>query len=423
MHEGHIDKVILKGEGLIRQPSGKICFIPYVLPQEEVRYSLTRKHKDFDEGHLEEVLSAHPLRITPKCPHFGLCQGCQLQHAPIELQREMKCQWLIEQFTRTCKQTPPPLPEMDPLQSWHYRRVVDFQWQQSKEGEALLGYAGKQGELIALSTCELIQGGQKSLQYAKTFMKASGFKAARVRFIQSRKKLAVIELPDTYHLEEHLIRVKALWPYPGLDGLMLTHRFEKLLGLGAEEIEDEVHGLTISWHGLGFLQNHFEGSLAFYKWLEERMGSPGGSSFWLDLYCGVGITALMAARLGWQVKGLEISSPAIEIAKKNAARNQLTRAQFETADLNKGIKNFHFSSKKLGGILVNPPRTGIAKPLMESLCQLESSKLLYLSCDPATLCRDLKVFLDCGFHLKDWKAFDCFGQTSHFETAVWLERR
>lgn len=424
MQEGHVEKVIMKGEGLIREPSGKICFIPYVLPQEKILYQIDRERKDFDEGSLKELLEPHPLRTAPQCPHFGICEGCQLQHAPIELQRELKCSWLVDQFKRTCKQTPPPLPLMQPLEEWYYRRVVDFHWEkEAQESAGKLGYRNHEGKLIPITTCEIVRGGGQTVEKVYSFLAQTQLPQARVRYIQSNASLIVIELPSKEGVSTIIETLKNLWPYPGIDGHFLTYKFETLFHLGQQHIEEKIDGLHISWHGLGFLQNHLKGSLAFYKWLEERMLPFQEGALWLDLYCGTGVSALMAARQGWQVLAMEISAPAVEMARVNAKRNRLEASvSFEVQDLNRGLGQKWPSKKKLGGILVNPPRTGLSKPLIESINRSKCPRLLYLSCDPVTLCRDLQHFLSQGFYLKDWKAFDCFGQTSHFETAVWLER-
>lgn len=425
MNEGLIEKCIMGGDGLLKEPSGKVCFISYVLPGEKVSYEITNEHKAFNRARLLKVLEPSSLRIEPKCPHYGVCQGCQLQHAPIDWQRDMKRSWLIEQVKRTCKIEPPELPPMDLLLEWQYRRVADWHWENGK-----LGYRDSLGALIPISTCEIVQGSSQTVKKASALMQELELTKARIRWIQSSNKtIAVIELPSRESEKESIQKLKALWPYAGINGFHLVYQHQSLFQIGEAEIEEDIDGLLISWHAQGFLQNHLQGSLAFYKWLAERMkpiqtiDNPNQlNRNWLDLYCGTGITSLMAARLGWQVLGLEISAEAIKMAHKNGQVNQLAKqTHFEVCDLNRPLGK-KLIPKKLGGILVNPPRTGLSQPLLSFIQKSNCSKLLYLSCDPATFCRDLKELLVHGFQLRDWKAFDCFGQTSHFETAAELIR-
>jgi 23S rRNA (uracil1939-C5)-methyltransferase len=333
----------------------------------------------------------------------------------------MKRSWLLEQFKRVCKQTPPGLESMEALESWQYRRVVDWHWEKNE-----LGYRNAQGELIPISTCEIVQGGQKSLLKAKKLMQALNIESAKLRWIQnSERTLAVIEIPSLEKAPLIIEKISNFWPESELDGLHLVHKHEGLCHLGHQEIAENIEGLAIKWHVQGFLQNHLQGSLSFYRWLENKMERQESEtrSIWLDLYCGTGVTAIMAARQGWNVFGYEISAPAIKMARKNAKANKWdATCHFDVRDLNRPLDKLVPEPKKLGGILVNPPRTGLSRPIIEYINASACQKILYLSCDPATLCRDLKLFLENGFQLKDWKTFDCFAQTSHFETAAMLVR-
>lgn len=410
MPQGKVEKVAFGASGIIREPSGRLVFVPATLPQEHIEYEIEQAKPDFAKGRLLNIIKPHPLRHFAPCPHFGVCNGCELQHASYELQLQLKQQWLQEQFRRIAK-LDIDMPPIQGFKPWAYRRSVEWSFENGQ-----LGYKDAYGNVFAIYRCLLIENDLAALELVKELLAHLKITKARIRWVYQEKGLPILALETPATIDNKIM--EQFWRRENgqLAGLLLHKRRKIIRVYGQHRIKADVLGLEISWDSLGFLQNHFEGSLAFYQWLIDHLGSGGNL---LDLYCGVGITSLLAAKRGWQVTGMEISPVSIELAKENARANRLDACcRFSCCNLSQ--KPLDLSIYDV--LLTNPPREGMTPALVENIGQSHLRRVLYLSCHPATLARDVKALTQVGFSICALQAFDCFGQTTHFETAIALQR-
>jgi 23S rRNA (uracil1939-C5)-methyltransferase len=175
-------------------------------------------------------------------------------------------------------------------------------------------------------------------------------------------------------------------------------------------------GITCSYSPLGFVQNHAEQAGYLYDWILEKNKK---NKKILDLYCGVGATSLLLAKEGNEVVGVELNSTSVELAIQNKQYNRINNVQFSCADVEEALPKL-LASFTPDAIIVNPPKIGVTPGVLKILGE-SKSPITYISCNPPTLARDLEYLSRQGFILKDLQAFDMFPQTTHLETAVYLE--
>jgi 23S rRNA (uracil1939-C5)-methyltransferase len=411
MTSGKIEKLAFGAEGILREDSGRVVFIPYTLPNELVSYQIIEEKKDFARAKILNIIQSHPERCHAPCPHYEVCSGCQLQHASFHLQLEIKRLWLEEQLKRVAKIDYQVLP-LQSFKPWGYRRSVE--WSVEK---GIIGYRSSLSKHIPIQRCLLIPDDQRALMICSSLIQTFNIHTARIRWIQQKNQLPTAVIDCLSSINPKIL--DAAWSRleKDLRGIVICKGKKMTDYRGQYLIKDEVLGLTIHWNCTDFLQNNFEASLAFYDWIQLHLQGCGKL---LDLYCGVGITSLLAARKGWQVKGLEWSQTAIRLAKKNAQDNALiSQCHFSVQDLEK-ITPTNFGQYE--SIIVNPPRQGISALLLQKIIDSPVKQVIYLSCNPATLARDIRALTENRFSISALQAFDCFSQTYHFETAVLLKR-
>lgn len=418
MESGFIEQTVFGGDGLLKESDGRVVFIPCTLPHEQVTYEITEAKRSFARASLCQIIKSHPQRVAPPCPHYQICQGCQLQHASVELQREMKRSWLQDLLKRLGS-TEINAPDLTPCKPWNYRRSVEWLWQ-----DGSLGYSSAFGQFIPIKTCLLFEGSEEYLNIMAHLLHDLSLSSARIRLLRSPQemKLPIAGLDTPIILNPALLN--PIWErYKNKLGGLIFHQGKKIYATFGEPFsEGDVLGLPIRWHGLSFVQNHIKGSLAFYAWIEEQLKNNYDETQpdLIDLYCGVGITSLLAARAGYHVHGFEINPLAIACARHNATHHAWKeRVHFYASNLRK-FKNTSLVHVKHW--IVNPPKSGIDEGAMRALMGPSTRNIIYLSCNPATLARDIKIMRGSGFTIKKLHAFDCFAQTTHFETVVYLQR-
>lgn len=414
-----IKKVIFGGDGLAHEDSGKVLFVPFTLPGEEIGYKTKESKRHFSRGQLQKVFKEHHERVVPRCPHYGVCGGCQLQHASYSLQLELKRKWLQESLKRI------GLIDIDPddlqfFKHWEYRRSVTWIYKEKR-----LGYSNKEGHFLPINVCYLLEDSQKALRDTLRVAEKLQLQETRVRFLKTDE--GPILCIETDKISKELV-TKVFDEEKNLfAGFCFYKSHQLIFEIGQATLRENILGLEVSYSALSFIQNHREGAQAFYSWIKDKLEKgPCQNKILVDLYCGVGITTLLAAALGFEAHGFEISSFATSQAKLNAQSNRLEScSHFYTADLSKAefekkLKSL-INPKSIDTWIVNPPREGISETVLKQLLK-SGKKLIYLSCDVTTLARDLRRLQE-RYEIENLKAFDCFGQTTHFETVVYLKQR
>lgn len=426
------DIVDLSHEGRgIAHLDGKAVFIDDALPGERVEWLRVKRGQNFDEGKLERILQPSPDRVEPRCAHFGVCGGCALQHLSAERQIEFKQRQLLEALTRIGHVTPetvlPPL-QADP---WSYRRRARLgaRWV-PKKARVVVGFRERTTSFIAdLQRCEVLAPPVDAMLPALSALLTS---------LSIRNRVPQIEVSVADNAVALVIRV--LEPLTAAD-LEHLERFEREHSLqiylqpGGYETVAPLRGPAVP---LVYRLPQFDAELQFQptdfvqvnRELNERMvGRVAGllelqaSDTVLDLFCGLGNFSLPLARTAQQVVGIEGEAGLVARAKQNAERNGLANTEFFASNIAAAdVAQSPWAKRRYDKVLLDPPRAG-AQEVLAVVAGSGASRIVYVSCHPGTLARDLGILVqEHGFRLTAAGVMDMFPHTTHVESVAVLER-
>ncbi len=421
------------GRGIATLKDGKTTFIRGALPGESVRFKLTRKHTKYNEGEVIEILSASADRATPPCEHFGTCGGCSLQHLSMTAQIKQKEKTLQEQLKHFGKVEPdevvPPL-FGSPL---NYRRKARLGVLFHRNTQSFqVGFREKDSNrLTNLNRCEildarvgnqipaiknLVESLSQSLNIPQVEIAASDETVALViRHLTALtdddiKKLTAFGAAHHFHIylqPSPPARVHKIWPLDDTE----------LLSYSLKE-----HDICLQFHPLDFTQINSEINPRMIQqaldWLDLQKTDTV-----LDLFCGLGNFTLPIARYAEHVVGIEGSDDMVKRAQKNAELNQLTNTEFHTSNLVIVPRaQPTWMKKSYDKILLDPPRSG-AKEMIDLFPKFAAKKIVYVSCNPATLARDAgELVHKHGYKLKKVGVINMFPHTSHIEAIALFSR-
>ena len=436
---GNIIGVASEGQGIIRY-NGFVIFIPYTVTGDIVRFRIVEEKKNFAIGELVEIVEASPLRIKPVCSYYGNCGGCQLQHVRYEEGLSFKRQWIEDSLQRIGGFKTIQVPHViSAKQQWHYRRRISLTLRPFEKTFQSGYIATNKASLVVVTHCPIFVEKEDKIvsivQEISGTLLSDGVDEGKVSIHKNNEGTYTLyfhfrQMPK--NMEEVL--EKALTQYPSICGL-LADSMKKTLRLGVFKTELEIGdaSLKIEFTPKAFVQNHPEQSLAIYNVIEAvaKRKQPKKA---LDLYCGIGISSLLLAKQNIDVIGVEANKQAIVLANSNAKNNEITQAQFIVADVASVLKKILnrvnllpsplFSNSKkenVDFVIVNPPREGMAKDVVQILCENPVKTLIYISCNPGSLARDLKKLCEHSYSIETVEGFDMFPQTAHVETIVVLQ--
>ena len=410
----------------IAHVSGKTVFIANALPNEEVTFTYLKRHKNYDEAKAEEILSISPERTLPLCPHFGICGGCSLQHLKHDLQIRLKQQTLLEQLQHFGNCAPQHLlpPLVGPI--WGYRNKARLAVKYvEKKGKVLIGFHEKNGRFIAdLTICPILHHsiGEKITILSNLIGKLSIFdqipqiEIAATDLITALVLRHLKEFNDQDHIQLNVFaqqhNFKIYLQPQGINSIHCLHDESPFLSYRLPQ-----HNLELLFHPTDFTQtNHAINQKLIAQAL--TLMEPNAQDIILDLFCGIGNFSLPLARYSKKVVGIEGEAAMVGRAQANALHNQIENAEFHRADLTLGLAT-HLAQIKFNKILLDPPRTG-ALEIIPRIAQLKPQKILYISCNPATLARDLKELVAQKFTLTHAGIIDMFPHTQHVEAMALL---
>jgi 23S rRNA (uracil1939-C5)-methyltransferase len=430
------------GEGIVR--AGKTVFVAGALPGETVSFERTRKHRQHDEGRLLEVVRPAPERVSPRCAHFGVCGGCALQHLAPEAQLILKEKELRDNLERVahveCRTWLPPL-QGPP---WGYRRRARLGAKYvPKKGKAVVGFRERLAPYVAdLTHCDvlappvgaLIQplsellGALDIRQFVPQIevAVADNLTALVLRVLRTPTEEDRVRLLD--FADRHAVRLYL--QSGGLDSVAaLTARAPdgRAADAGPPAIALQytlaAFDLTLDFEPTDFVQVNAAVNQALVARAVELL-HPTRESRVLDLYCGLGNFTLALARSAGHVVGVEGEAGLIERARHNARRNGLANVEFHAGDLSKPMEQ---GAGWLRGsythVLLDPPRVGAAPDLLATIARLDPQRLLYVSCHPGSLARDLGILVhEHGLILEAAGVVDMFPHTAHVESMALLVR-
>ena len=442
-----IEDISEDGAG-IGKLDGYIWFIKDAVIGDVVRARAMKMKKNYGFARLMEVLEASKDRVMPECPVARQCGGCQLQAMSYEEQLKFKERKVKNHLLRIGKFKEDEihmLPIMGMKEPWRYRNKAQFPFGLDKNGNIVAGfYAGRTHDIIECEDCLLgVEENKDILGIIKGFMRVHGIRPydetthkGLVRHALIRKGFQSGEImvclvingkdiPAKEQLVEELCQVK------GMTSISYSINQEKtnvIMGkeivnlYGPGYITDNIGNVTYQISPLSFYQVNPVQTEKLYGTALEYAGLTGNETVW-DLYCGIGTISLFLAQNAKKVYGVEIVPQAIEDARRNAADNGITNAEFFVGKAEEVLpREYEKNGVYADTIVVDPPRKGLTEDLILSIKAMSPKRVVYVSCDPGTLARDLKFFADNDYSPVELTPFDLFPRTSHVENVCLLVR-
>jgi 23S rRNA (uracil1939-C5)-methyltransferase len=427
---GSVESIAFGGEGILRY-QGLVVFLPFTAPGDEVLFEILRQKKNYALGKVLQIITPSALRTAPACPHFGYCGGCQLQHLEYPAQLEIKRKFIKDAFSRIAEAQVKIGPIIPAEKCWAYREHVRLTVR-SDEGKLKAGYIGHDhNSFIPISECPIFVDSLNpilsEIQNLLSEWKSTTIPSSLRLFKRQDRFLLIFYFPSLLSSEEIKQIREALHKSPHWEGIILSdphHRSSSLSAFPDSMLEEtnysiEVEGLKFRFSPLGFIQNHLEQSVLMYRYILEQVQATTQSA--LDLYCGIGITSLLLAQRGIKTLGVESHSDTVTMAKQNARENSTPLAEFYCGKVEDLLGKL-FKKGRFDLVLLNPPRIGLTHRVVSEIIRAKPQRLIYTSCMPATLARDIRFFIKNGYQISSAQGFDMFPQTTHVETVSVLDR-
>ena len=398
------------GGSVVARDSGKVVLVHYALPGEEVEAEPRGRRGGVEFANAVEVLKPAPGRVAAPCPHFGICGGCQWQHAAYPLQLEMKRRVVEDAWQRANLRLPPDAPVHGMENPWRYRIRGEF--------EALYGAAGvrfgfhrmRSYSVFPITTCpihdERIERGVFAFQQAVNELSVPGI-----------KHLLLTTQPDGPGLLWH-IRAEG----PPIDTTSLGARVAELLPdvlLLDDSMDFGFWGLQFRVRSDTFVQaNHRQMQVLYRVALDMLAAKPLEAV--LDLYAGIGTISLAIARDAASVTAVEENPHAVNLGRLAARINAMENVRFLPGKVENALRTVRAGEH--AAVVMDPPRAGLDGAAIGELLRLQPDRIVYVSCEPPTQVRDLSLLVRGGYRIRRAAIVDMFPQTYHIESVVLLER-
>lgn len=429
LHQAQITKLSHDGRGICLV-DGKTTFLDNALPGETVKFRFTAAFARYNEGIAEEILTASAERIQPKCKYFSICGGCSLQHMSTHSQQELKQQTLLEQFQHFGKTEIPELLPTLTAQDWGYRRKARLSVRYvEKKQKVLVGFREKRSNFLAdIDYCEVLHPDAAKLilplkQLIHTLDCYKDIPQIEVAVDQSHVALVfrhmqpLSEADLTKLLDFGKLHQIYLYLQPG--GVDSTHLLYPQNISPFLHYEFPEHNINQSFLPSDFAQVNLELNRQMIQRALDLLALQASDKV-LDLFCGFGNFTLPIARHVAQVTGVEGSNTSIERAKNNAVANQIHNTAFYCANLDESFIHLPWAKTHYDKILLDPPRSG-AENCVQHIEIFKAKKIVYISCNPATLARDTGILLQKGYKIISAGIMDMFPHTNHVESMAVFE--
>lgn len=436
----------IDGEG-IGKADGFTVFVKDAVIGDTVTAKIIKAKKNYGYGRLMEVLKPSPYRVEPKCEFARQCGGCQLQALSYDQQLVFKTNKVKGHLERIGGFTDIPMEPiigMDEL--FHYRNKAQFPVGRNKEGKIVTGfYAGRTHNIIENRDCALgVAENKEVLDRVIAHMEKYGIEPYNevtgkglvrhvlIRYGYFTKEVMVCLILNGNKIPKEEQLVKSLCEIPGMTSITINvnkKHSNVILGeeirllWGQEYITDRIGDISYQISPLSFYQVNPMQTQKLYAKALEYADLHGQETVW-DLYCGIGTISLFLAQKAKFVRGVEIVPAAIENAKENAKLNGLENTEFFVGKAEQVLpREYKKNGVYADVIVVDPPRKGCDETLLETMIEMNPERIVYVSCDSATLARDLKYLCERGYELRKVCPVDQFGMTVHVETVVLLSQQ
>jgi 23S rRNA (uracil1939-C5)-methyltransferase len=430
------------GDG-IAKVDGCVVFVPNAIAGETVKLRIETAKKTWASGKIVEILERSPHRVNRACSVAKLCGGCDFWHMDYEEETRLKAERVRQALNRLGGENLEEIPILSAPTCYNYRNKVIFPVG-SNRGKVYAGFyrAGShqivenEGCRIGFPEADTIK--KAVLDYMNQY-RVSAYEEEThkglVRHIFLRqgavsKQILVCLCINGTSLPRQEALLERLQKIPGFTTLVLSINKKQgntILGeenkvlYGPGYIEDSLCGLTFRISAQSFYQiNHHQAELLYEAAIAQ--GQITKEDLVLDLYCGVGTITLAMAKAAKKVIGVEVVAEAVDDARENAIRNGIKNAEFFRGDAGKAALELESRGVKPDVVVVDPPRKGLNADAIEGICQMAPRRIVYVSCDPATMARDVAIFKERGYSLISAQAADLFPRCAHVESIVCLVR-
>ncbi len=440
-HHGIVSDYTHEGKGIVKV-NGLPIFVENVMVGEEVDILVTKLNKTYGFGSLVERHTISSERVTPPCPYYESCGGCQIQHFsyPEQLRfKQAKVTRLMKQVGVHESVIAPIIGMKDP---YHYRNKVQVPFGMTYDGRVIAGfYAPQSHDIIDMDQC-LIENAHADQILATVRQLVNEFhiepyddsahrgtlRHVLIRQGQATHQVMVVLITKTSTLpqEQHIVK-RLLKAHPEITTIIHNHNPEVTnVILGARErvlfgpghIEDQLLGLRFKIAAKSFFQvNAIQTEVLYQHAIEFAAIKP--TDHVLDAYCGVGTIGMLAAQYAKQVDGVEVIPDAIQNAQYNAKLNHVSNISFAVDDAGHFLVDQQRKGIIYDVVIVDPPRQGLSEQFIATLLKIKPRRISYVSCDPATLARDIKL-MSGVYEVSRVQPVDMFPQTFHVETCVLL---
>lgn len=440
----YIEDLTHDGSG-VAKVDGYPLFIHGGLPEEKAEVRVVKTLKNYGFAKLLNIVEPSPFRVEAPCPVFYECGGCQLQHINYEGQLKWKEKMVRNVMQRLGKIDAPVLPVKGMDNPWEYRNKSQIPFG-LVDGEVIAGfYQAKSHRIADTPTC-LIQSDEAD-RLMRAFKEHAleldlvpyneDTKKGQLRHLVVRKgkatdevmvvlvtkhpklskKEAIIEL-----IKEVEPKVTSIMQNVNSKNTNVIFGDQTNLLWGKPTIEDLIGDVRFEISARSFYQVNPEQTEVLYQQALDYAQLEGEETV-IDAYCGIGTISLFLAQKAKQVLGVEIVPQAIEDAKRNAELNGFTNTYFEAGPAEEVIPRWYKEGKTADVLVVDPPRKGCDEALLTTIIEQRPKRVVYVSCNPATLARDLRILEDGGYRTQEIQPVDMFPQTTHCEAVAWLESK
>ena len=465
-----IEDMGVDGEG-IGKYEGMTFFVKDAVIGDTIRAGITKLKKNYGYARVQEILEPSPYRVQPECPLYARCGGCQIQAMDYRQQLCYKQKKVRGNLIRIGGFAPELIDSvMEEIvgmeQPYRYRNKAQFPIGEDRDGMPVAGfYAARTHSIIPVEDCKLgVTQNEQVLGVVLSYMRENGVRPydettgrglvrhVLIRYGFTSKELMVCLVINGETLPQEKKLVDALCKIEGMTSISVNINRKNtnvILGeetrtvWGSDYITDQIHlrdcdhdfvltDTAIAYHisPQSFYQVNPGQTEKLYSLALSYAGLTGKETVW-DLYCGIGTISLFLAQKAGMVYGVEIVPQAIEDARSNAALNGITNASFFVGKAEEVLPEFYEKESRKPDadmlhpdvIVVDPPRKGCDEKCLETMLRMKPERIVYVSCDPATLARDLKILCGGGYELRKVRPVDQFGHTTHVETVVLLSQQ
>lgn len=431
----------------IGKVDGYPLFIKDAVIGDVVEVKVMKAKKNYGYAKLLKIITPSASRVEPLCPYAKQCGGCQIQMMSYEEQLRFKENKVRNNLKRIGGFEEIPMePILGMKNPFYYRNKAQFPVGYDKEGNLITGfYAGRTHSIINNRRCYLgVSENELVLNQVLDWMERNHISAYEeesgkglirhvlIRYGFTTKEVMVCLVVNGAGIPAKEDLIEGLRTIPGMTSITISSNTkqtnvimgEKITLLwGQTYITDFIGNIQYQISPLSFYQVNPAQTKRLYETALEYAGLSGDETVW-DLYCGIGTISLFLAQRAKQVYGVEIIPAAIEDAKRNARLNQIENAQFFVGKAEEVLPEKYEKEQIYADVIVvDPPRKGCEESVLDTMVQMEPKRIVYVSCDSATLARDLKYLCERGYEMKKVKAIDQFPQTVHVETVALLVKK